>query len=102
MHPAGRENYPVSKRLEAKFRADPNTFYVSLSLEPHPLVAEALEYIGEYEHGSVDIQDVLPQFQFGPTAGDYNRQAALEAMADLLFDFVGTSLMSDAVNGEDV
>jgi hypothetical protein len=76
MHPAGRGSYPVSTRLRVRFRVDP-TFK-----DHQDLVDAALEYIGEYEHGSVDVKDLL------------GFHGTVEKLADVIFDFVGVTVMA--------
>ena len=73
-----KDVYPVTADLEEKFEAD-TTFK-----DHSELVEAAIEYLGEYEHGSVDIEDVFREVPL------HHRDYMLRAASAVLFDFVGT------------
>lgn len=53
------------------------------------LVRDLLTYVGEYEHGSVDVEDVSPQMAALP-----DHAARMAILADVLKDFVGATLIT--------
>lgn len=76
--------YPVTTSLRGKFQADP-------SFENTPdLVLAALEYVGSYEHGEADVQDLHPAFA---TVHEDDNRKAVQAVANVVFDFVAVVAM---------
>lgn len=67
--------YEVTEELRQAFAGDDKL------LEVGDLTKAALEYLGEYEHGSVDIEDLLP----APIA---DRREGLKVIAAVLVDFI--------------
>jgi hypothetical protein len=85
--------YPVTNGLRLKLKraldrqADP-----ALAPNTNPeysrnrIVDAALEYIGEYEHGSVDVLDLFDDRNWTPE----NNDQGLNVISKVLEDFVGS------------
>jgi hypothetical protein len=96
----GKEVYPVTNDLREQLKeilaADPKS---SLWSDSNPeysrnrIVDTALEYVGEYEHGSVDTEDLWPDFTDLDASRDNKEQIRLRIMAAVLEDFIGSLFM---------
>jgi hypothetical protein len=94
--PEYKKVYPVTNDLREQLKellaADPKS---SLASDRNPeysrdrIVGTALEYIGEYEHGSVDVLDLFNGLYWTPESNEQG----LKVMAVVLEDFVGSLFM---------
>jgi hypothetical protein len=80
--------YPTTAQLEEYLsvheREEPTNSYTLMRLSEI-----AVEYLGEYEHGSADIEDLFMDLTLS------TRKGRLEVVRQVLQDFLGTVAFSD-------
>jgi hypothetical protein len=92
--------YPVTNDLREQLKeilaGDPKSSLVSDRNPEYSrdrIVDTALEYIGEYEHGSVDTSDLIPYELMSSTDDSTLETRTLKVMAAVLEDFIGSLFM---------
>jgi hypothetical protein len=93
--------YPVTNDLRLKLKdlveKDPSPSGLVSNDNPefswNRIVDTALEYIGEYEHGSVDTSDLIPYELMSSTDDSTLEARTLKVMAAVLEDFIGSLFM---------
>jgi len=93
---SNKDVYPVTADLEEKLRGLISGSKVR-NLNQVDLANAASEYLGEYEHGSVDIEDLVDLPSEGETEEERNqiRRLRLEITRDVLVDFIGMIIATE-------